>query len=645
MDLKPNYNQLSKLEEYEINKALTADLVDHLYKGVPPGVIISFFSSAFIFSFLYSQQNKIFLIPWLITFYSALISLWCLNYWYVKDKDKERYSKRTWALGISSLLILCTMLWAACLFFMPEPLLPRYILLAILFMVAASFSMATVGNFILNVICVLIVMVPVAIIFFAQEDFYQKIGGIFVVMYTFFLLGMNRKSTEWLKNSLKLSRMLVSVSHSATHDFLTDLYNQRVLNKYIESFIETSPKEKFAIVCLSVNRLEKFNISLGYQAGDLIIQSLAKRLEHLLKQLNKKNDSVERILTLPRHDAFVILIRPAHLEDLYYETNQLFSILEVPFYLGQREATLTASVGVSVYPHDGNDPKTLLKNVYAAMFQAKQHAGNQVEYYKKEINDKAPSLLELENDLYHALARHEFLVYYQPIMDMTTKKISGMEALIRWKHPTKGIISPSVFLPLADETGLITPIGTWILEQACVQNMQWQQEFKNLDLKVSVNLASKQLYDENFIHILEEILKKTGINPRFLDLELTETEMLNDSLSPLIKQINQKGITLSIDDFGTGYSGFSYLKYFDIDKIKIDRSFIHNVTNNTDNATIVSAILAMAKELNIKSLAEGVETQEELNFLIEKNCDYVQGYYFSKPLPAEEFTQFLKTHL
>lgn len=643
MPFKP-YEQLTRLEKYELDKALEGDLIGHLYKGVPTGVTLASFGSAATFAFLYTQQNKTLLIPWLMTFYATSIVLIGLNYVYLKNTEK--YSNQFWKMAISIPLVFFTILWSICLFFLPEPILLRYILLAVLFMVAACFSMATVGNFVLNTVCVLVVMLPVATLFFINEDFNQKLGGMFVIIYILFLLGMNRKSTEWLINSLKLSRILVSVSHNATHDPLTDLFNQRVLNKSIETFIETAPKESFAVVCFSANRLEKVNVSLGYQAGDLIVQSLAKRLSSLVNTLNENNSKIKRLLTLPRSDAFIILISPGHLVDLDQEIHQLLKVLEIPFILGKREATLTASVGVSIYPNDGDNYKTLLKNVYAAMFQAKQLSGTQISYYKKEINERAPYLLELENDLHHALARNELVLYYQPIINLKTKKICGMEALIRWQHPEKGMIMPLDFIHIADESGLIIPIGKWVLEKACTESLQWHQdEFKDLQLKVSVNLTSKQLHEEDFLNMLEDILKKTKLHAELLDLELTEVEMLDEKLAPVIKKINQSGISISIDDFGTGYSGLNYLKFFEVNKIKIDQSFIRDLTTNNDSATIVSAILAMAKELNIQSLAEGLETEDQLNFLLEKSCDYAQGYYFSKPLPAEEFTQFLRKHL
>lgn len=649
MSLVANYSQLSRLEQADIKQAVDADLVEHLYKGAPPGVGISFFSSAAIFAFLYNQQNnvnnQVLLIGWLITFYASLISIAVLYYFY--NKFRHEYKSTLWEVGISIFLALCTVLWGVTVLFLPETIVNQFILFAILFMVAASFSMATVGNFLLCVICQFFVLIPVALFFFLEESFYYKIGGFVILLYFVFLLGMNRKSTDLLRDSLMLSRILVSVSHSATHDLLTDLKNLRLLTKSIENFIEICSKttESFALICFSVNRLERLNISLGFQAGDLIIQSLAKRLEAKIKELQDL-DGIERILTLPRQDAFVILMKPINLAGLDTQVRQLFKVLETPFHLGKREATLTASIGISVYPNNGDNAKALLNGVYTAMFQAKQSGGNQIEYYKQETNKLSPSLLELENDLHHAIEHKELLLYYQPIIDLSTRKLVGMEALIRWKHPKRGMIYPLDFIHLAEETRLIIPIGKWVLEQACRQTVQWQKSgLDTLGLKVSINLSPKQLQEPDFIGVIDSALQSSGLDPCYLDLELTETEILNENLIDLFKEINKKGITLSIDDFGTGYSGLSYLKHFDVDRIKIDKSFIQDVQNNNDSATIVSAILAMAKEMNIKTLAEGVETVEQLEFLIEKNCNFVQGYYFSKPIAADEFAQYIKKNI
>lgn len=646
MSGKSDFHQLSEKEQTEIDRAVDEDLTDHMYKSILPANIVAFFASAAIFVFLYRPYNQFYLTIWLLIFNLNLLAIGFLDHFYVKYKQK--YTIQTWKLAFSVSVSIFTILWGATVLFVPQTLVNKFIHITMLLMVAAAFFSATVGSVILCIICEIFILLPLAIMFFMQDSFYYTIGGLFVFIYAFFLLGMNNKSTAWLKNSLKLSRMLATVTHSATHDSLTDLKNIRTLTKYLEKIIKKSFKSKknFALVCFSVNRLNRFNVSLGYQAGDLIIQSLAKRLGSKIEELSNKDNTIKRVLTMPRSDTFVIVIKPfVNVESLSKEVGQLFRVLDLPFYLGKREAILTASIGISVYPTDGSDPQTLLNNAYAAMFQAKSKGGNQMEYYKKEINDKAPSILDLENDLYHALRRREFLIYYQPIIDLQTLTVSGTEALLRWNHSKRGMIYPADFIHIAEETKLIIEIGKWVLEQACIQTAQWHKlGFSNLNLKISVNLSTTQLHQHDFLEIIDNSLKTSGLDSKYLDLELTETELLDEKLASLMKEVNKKGISLSIDDFGTGYSGLSYLKYFDVDKIKIDKSFIADLPDNADSAAIVSAIFAMAKELNIKTLAEGVETRKQLDFLAEKGCNFVQGYYFSRPLDKEDITQFLKSH-
>lgn len=315
-------------------------------------------------------------------------------------------------------------------------------------------------------------------------------------------------------------------------------------------------------------------------------------------------------------------------------------MLDEPFYLEKRGVKLTASLGASIYRKDGEGIQELLINADAAMLKAKQFGSNRLEFYRTEINAQLPRQLQLETDLHSALKNNEFEVYYQPLIDLKINQISGMEALLRWKHPQQGFISPVNFIPLAEETGLIVPIGEWVLREACAQTRIWHQMGFS-SLKVAVNLAEKQLRQDNFVGTIDRILTMTDFSPRFLELEITETAILDEAITNLLKEFKKRGLSLSVDDFGTGYSGLSYLKRFSIDKLKIDQSFIRDIPASSDSITIVSAIIAMAKELGVNVLAEGVETEEQLEFLRKKGCNYIQGYYFSKPVDVNGFTQLL----
>lgn len=645
MAIDVEYKQVTAIERRQIESQIKEDLIEHLYKSNVTAVITGILTSVGVFIYYYHQTNNELLIAWFIIFNCLLFYIALITLFYKKNKHWLNINMWEWLLALG--IMGCATFWGAAVFFSPDDLNHQYLLFGILFMLAAAYSMGTVGLFYLGIASLCLILIPVTIWCFLQKDFYHNLGGSFVILYFIFLLGMNKRSSEWLVDSLRLKLENSYFTHQANHDFLTDLPNQRSLLRLIESIIKNKRRDTdkgFALICFSINRLDMFNNSLGYQAGDLIVQSLTKRLSTLLNEMNRQSAAkIDRILTLPRPDAFIILMNPLPIEGIEKEVNHLFSVLDLPFYLGKREAKLTVSAGVSVFPTDGDNPRVLMSNAYAAMFQAKQRGGNQVEFYKREINEKTPYLLELENDLYNAIKNDEFEVYYQPLVDLEDGHVFGMEALIRWNHPKRGMINPIDFIPLAEETGLILPMGAWILEEACRKTKQWNEEnFKALPIKVSVNLSIKQLRQGDLLELIDSILVKTQLKPEFLDLELTETELLDENLLPIIKEITKRGVSLSIDDFGTGYSGLSYLRFINVHKIKIDKSFIDDVLTNEESATIVSAILAMAKELNIKTLAEGVETKEQLQFLKDRDCQYIQGYYFSKPLPWGEFAQLLK---
>lgn len=638
LSIRTQYQELSDLEQLKIHAEIQEDLIDHLYRSAKPGLIVACLVSSVVFALLYRSAPFFWLMTWFFGFNITLLLVFLLVIVY--EKFRFKWSKFRWALAHEILATLCTIFWGSGFFFNTQDFPHQIASLAFLCMIASSFSMLTVGIFGLSIACISGVLLPPAIWFIIQEPMSYKLGGCIIILYEFFLLGMNRRSTQWLIESLKLSKMLASFTHQANHDLLTDLPNQRLLSQMVETAIHHAQEtqKNFGVIALAINRLEVFN-NLGYQTGDLIIQALSKRLKVFFDELNGKNElGIRYTLTLPRPYAFTIIVEPMTREAISLISNQLFILLEAPFSLGKRETKITISLGAALYTQD-DDSRTILNHAYESMFQAKLRGGNQLEIYQAQSHQNVPISFELENDLYHAVERKEFLVYYQPIIDLIAGKITGMEALVRWKHPTRGMISPMDFIPLAEETGMINAIGEWVLEEACRQTMEWRSQ--GYSLTVAVNLSAKQFWKGNLPEVIAKILDKTKMLPQFLELELTETQILDKKLIPLIKEITSKNIILSIDDFGTGYSGLTYLKFFDVGKIKIDKSFVDDVTTNDNSATIVCAILDMAKAMHIKTLAEGVETQEQLEFLRGKGCRFIQGYYFSKPLNAEDFRRYL----
>ncbi len=643
MQLTSQYTQLTELERVQIESEIQADLVEHLYKSCPAGIVSAFFTGLVLTYFYFYPQPFTTLMSWVISFNAliggAIVLYICYRKW------PTSLSIQQWGLLLSGLLVLYAAFYGSCIFFISSDPFKQFISVGILMMIAAALGTSSVGMFKLGVISINLIVIPVAIWFACHPGNYYKAMAPFVFIYSGFLVGMNHRSTQWLINSLKLSKMLASFTHQANHDLLTDLPNQRSLIQLIDEAIVRSQKTQnnFGLICISINRLESFN-SVGYQTSDLVVQALSKRLSTFLQALDQKTlGTLKHTLTMPRSDAFTIIVEPLNAESVTRTSDQLFAALDSPFSLGKREASITVSLGVALYPESGEEVRSLLSNAYTAMFSAKQRGGNQLQVYQSKSQDRAPMLLDLENDLHYAIDRKEFLVYYQPIIDLFSGKVSGMEALVRWNHPKRGLVSPMDFIPLAEETGMINAIGAWVLEEACQQTVRWREE--GFPLKVAVNLSVRQLWNGNLPEIIDKILDKTGIQPQFLELELTETQILDPKLVPLIQAITSKDISLSIDDFGTGYSGLSYLKFFNVGKIKIDKSFVDDINSDNNSISIVTAILGMAKELSIKTLAEGVETKEQLDFLRARGCQFIQGFYFSKPLKATDFRAYLNQQL
>ncbi|HSW71228.1 MAG TPA: bifunctional diguanylate cyclase/phosphodiesterase [Gammaproteobacteria bacterium] len=638
MDIVANPKHISIEEKNQIEKQVQIDLVNHLYEGCLPGTFSGLVGSTALFLDYYGYTPKSLLIGWYVIFNLAMVVLTSLYFIYLKRRYVLSYDG--WENLYSMVMMVCAFLWVPCIYLLPEALTRQMIGLVGLFIVTNGYATGTIGQFQLCLKTLTIIFLPLIAWCFYQGGILYNVIAAYCITYYIFLLGANRRSTLWFIDSLKLKLENTLVSYQANHDLLTNLPNQRLLPRYIESAINLikNTEDIFALASFSLNRMEMLNDGFGHHAGNAIIQIVTERLKAFSEQASKTG--TKYLLTISRKDTFNILILPLHIKDAEEKIKALFSILDEPFYLEKKGIKMTASIGISLAPRDGEDAATLLVNADAAMLQAKQFGGNHLEFYRSEINAQHPKQLELETDLHKALQNNEFLLNYQPLVEAKSGKIAGMEALIRWNHPTHGFISPASFIPLAEETGLIVPIGEWVLREACRQVRRWH-EMGFTSLRVAVNLAEKQLRQKNIIGIIEGILQETGFSRSCLEIEITETAILDETLVHLIKQLKEIGLSLSVDDFGTGYSGLSYLKRFSIDKLKIDQSFVRDIPGNTDSITIVSAIIAMTKEMKVKTVAEGVENEEQLAFLKSKGCDYIQGYYFSKPLNAELFTQLL----
>jgi diguanylate cyclase (GGDEF)-like protein len=425
--------------------------------------------------------------------------------------------------------------------------------------------------------------------------------------------------------------------HLVNHDALTGLPNRNLLLDRITQALARPlwHKRSVGILYLNLDRLQVVNDSLGHNMGDELLRAAANRLLGCIRE----GDTVARV----GGDEFVVLLADiAQQEDAGMVAQKVLTRLAEPLTLENNELFVTASIGISVVPDDGADAETLLRNAAASMAWAKEQGKNSYRHYSPSMNSRSAKRLALEANLRRALERGEFVLYYQPIVDLNRQEIVSMEALVRWRHPELGLVPPGEFIPLAEETGLIVPIGDWVLQTACAQNVKWQESGIS-GMCVAVNLSARQFHQQNLVEVVGQALRKTNLAPQWLELELTETMMMRNeeaSIATLLA-LRRMGVRLSIDDFGTGYSSLSYLKRFPISTLKIDQAFVRNISTDPNDRAIVSAIVTLGHSLNLAVLAEAVETAEQLELLRLLHCDQVQGYFFSKPLPAENATQLL----
>jgi diguanylate cyclase (GGDEF)-like protein/PAS domain S-box-containing protein len=433
--------------------------------------------------------------------------------------------------------------------------------------------------------------------------------------------------------------MALQLAHSAHHDFLTGLPNRKLLNDRVSQAIlsATRSMKKVAVLFLDLDGFKHINDSLGHSIGDRVLQSVAKRLV----------DSVRGSDTVSRQggDEFVVLLSDVeNSEGVAITARRLLQVGAEPHSIDQHDLYVTACIGVSIYPDDGLDVETLIKNADTAMYQAKENGRQSYQFFKPAMNVRAVERQSIEGSLRRALERQEFAVHYQPKINLRTGEISGAEALIRWTHPTRGLVSPAAFIPVAEDCGLILPIGNWVLREACKQARAWVEAGLPLGT-MGVNISAVEFRNESFLEGVFAILKDTGLNPNLLELELTESVLMKrpESTASVLRALRAKGVQVAVDDFGTGYSSLSYLQKFSIDALKIDQSFVRRITTAPAETTIVTAVISMARSLKLRVVAEGVETLKELEFLQAHQCDEAQGYYFGRPVPSEQFAKLLET--
>jgi diguanylate cyclase (GGDEF)-like protein/PAS domain S-box-containing protein len=430
------------------------------------------------------------------------------------------------------------------------------------------------------------------------------------------------------------------MSYLAQHDSLTDLPNRVLLTDRLTQSICLAERSghKVGLLFLDLDGFKHINDCLGHTVGDRLLRTVAQ----CLRLCVRSSDTVSRL----GGDEFVIMLSQiSHARDAAYIADKVLQAIREPRHLGEHDLHLTASIGIVSYPDDGANAEMLLRNADFAMYQAKDAGRDNYQFFKPELNLRALERQSLQGSLRQALQHQEFVLHYQPKLSLQTGAIRGVEALIRWRHPQTGLMPPAQFIPVAEESGLIVPIGRWVLREACRQARAWQ-DAGIAPLTVAVNISSVELRAKGFIAGLRASLTETGLDPDRLELELTETFLMQDSLATaaVLEAIRNLGVRLALDDFGTGFSCLSYLKRFPIDTLKIDRSFVRDLATDADNAGIVKAVINMGKSLHMRVVAEGVETREQLLFLQEHSCSDGQGYYFAHPMPPGELTQLMARH-
>jgi diguanylate cyclase (GGDEF)-like protein/PAS domain S-box-containing protein len=442
-----------------------------------------------------------------------------------------------------------------------------------------------------------------------------------------------------LQDVSERKRYLEQLERKSNFDDLTGLPNRNLLNDRLAGTIARCREANSGLAVLTINldRFKSINDSLGHSAGDQVLHDVAVRLGAVAG----KTETLARL----DGDEFVLVVEATEADAATRRVTPLLKTLEPPFKFGEREFFLTGSIGIAVFPRDGESGGALLRNAAAAMFRAKAGGGNRFDYYAPEMNARSLERMDMENGLRRALDLDELVVYYQPQLSLRTGEVIGAEALVRWQHPKRGLVMPGEFIALAEDCGLILPLGEWVLRTACAQNKAWQDAGLP-PLTVAVNMSARQFAAQDVVKMAAAILAETGLGASYLELELTESAVMADAdaFIKTTEQLKGLAITLSIDDFGTGFSSLSYLKRFAIDRLKVDQSFVRDIVSDPNSATIALAIISLAHSLKLSAIAEGIETEAQLNFLRRHNCDEMQGFYFSKPVTAAEFEQMLREH-
>ena len=436
-------------------------------------------------------------------------------------------------------------------------------------------------------------------------------------------------------------RSAAQISHLAHHDFLTDLPNRMLLDDRLQQALALAHRHQYriAVLFLDLDRFKHINDSLGHVIGDQLLQAVASRLQRCVR----RSDTVGR---RGGDEFLVILSEVEHEKDAGIIAAKLLAVLTVPYRIARHDLHVPVSIGVSLYPDDGEDAQELINNADTAMYHAKQNGRNNYQFFRREMTARAIERQFIEGSLGVALERNQFSILYQPKIDLVSGAIIGVEALLRWRHPQRGYIPPSEFVPIAEDTGLILPIGQWVLREACRQSRAWLDDGLP-QLPMAVNISALQFREIDFVERVRNVLDGSSLDPAWLELEITESALMlhAESTMSTLNSLKSLGVKLAVDDFGTGYSSLAYLRQFPVDSLKVDQSFVHAISSTSEESVIVSAMIGMGKSLKKRVLAEGVETREQMEFLAAAGCQEAQGYYFHRPLTPRDFADLYKSRL
>jgi diguanylate cyclase (GGDEF)-like protein len=558
--------------------------------------------------------------------YSAIFFL-LFTFTYISDFIKR-----------NSYVILCTMCYAASISLVAGAYALHFPIPFAWMIVFVIFSVILVLKKIKHLIIYIVIMLIIIIsAMYSTETPGISKENTSVVLFIFCLVAYIHMKSK-LKTQSALIEAEEQIRHIAYHDALTGLPNRYHLNDYLIKALDSCrrDKTKLGIMFIDLDRFKTINDTLGHNFGDKVLQQVSERLNNCLR----KGDIV------CRHggDEFVIILKDIDLYTSADIANRIITAFNQPFRINNYEVFTTPSIGISLFPENGDNVETLVKKADAAMYLAKEHGKNNYQFFTADLNETVSRKMELENGLRRALTNNEFVLYYQPQIDLNSGMISGLEALIRWQHPVFGLVSPMEFIPLAEETGLINPIGEWVLETACIQNKSWQA-CGHACIPISVNVSGYQLKHSNFIDIVKNALTKSKLDPEYLIIEITESVMQDLTIAgDVINGFKDIGVRVAVDDFGKGFSSLSLLKYLTIDILKIDPSFINDINPDTNAAVLVKFIIDMGHELKYEIIAEGIEYEQQASVLKQNGCNIGQGYIFNKPLPAESVEKLLSKH-